>query len=939
MRHSFAGLLILTAAALSPTPGLLAQTRVPPAPDTPTFKTGVDVVTVEVGVSDNRGQPVRTLTASDFIVKVDGKPRRIVSARHVRFDVEEARKQAAAARDVETYFTTNIGPPGGRLIMLAVDQTNIRPGAVRQLLNTAAAFLDHLGPLDQVAFAAYPPPGPEIGFTTDRLRIKRAMAQVVGNQQPFQGRFNLGISESIAIHERRDDIALRAAVMRECGVQVRPQGRGQQGQQGQQGQMGQDSCPRDVAADAAARAQHARNEARISLQGLRSLLQRLTYIHGQKSLILLSEGLVVDDAARELEDVARLAAMSRTSLNVMVMDVPRIDLTQAQLAPTLSQDRALEVRGLEDMAALARGTVVQVIGTGKTAFDRLLGELSGYYELGVEEAPSDRQGDANTRRRLDISVRRKGLVLRSHEAFVLSSAVRGARSPEDSLFDALNSPFSVAEIPMRVTSFAFQEPADADKVRLILPVEVGQAGVPPGDYRVGYVLFDELGRIVSSHQEKTRLAPVDGREDVPLAYVVSVIADPGSYVLRIGAVDDQGRRASVVRDVHAYKFSGQELAAGDLLLGNTPAAADTPIHPQVEPRIYGNQLRAYVELYAAQPVVFDGAAVSMEIAEDEDAAPLAVVPLPLSPGARQSARVAEGAINTDVLPPGRYVARVKIARDGKPAGALARPFVLTPSSAAAKAYMPAHLVTWIPAFDREAMLKTAIVAPMLDLLQRSSASLGDAMTEARAGRYGAAALEALTAGDQTSAMFLRGLDFLTKGQLDQAATQFNNAAGARREFFPAAFYLGVCYAAAGNDRDAAGVWQLALLGDPKPGPAYSLFADARLRTMQPSSVIDVLARVVPQLPENDALLKRLAIAYLMTGRYAEATPVLDDFLARHATDQEALFAAVVAQYQESAKANVPLSNVVRAKLTKYERAYKGPDKALLTRYLASLDAK
>ena len=36
------------------------------------------------------------------------------------------------------------------------------------------------------------------------------------------------------------------------------------------------------------------------------------------------------------------------------------------------------------------------------------------------------------------------------------------------------------------------------------------------------------------------------------------------------------------------------------------------------------------------------------------------------------------------------------------------------------------------------------------------------------------------------------------------------AAGPRREFFPAAFYLGAAFAAAGRDRDAAGIWQLPL---------------------------------------------------------------------------------------------------------------------------------
>src|SRR5262249_41825721 len=156
------------------------------------------------------------------------------------------------------------------------------------------------------------------------------------------------------------------------------------------------------------------------------------------------------------------------------------------------------------------------------------------------ESPSDRQAKNH---RLEVSLRRKNLILRSNQAFVVSASVRGSRNPEDSLIEALNSPFAVAELPMRVTNFSFQEAGNAEKVRVILPIEVGQAGAPAAEYTLGYVLFDSQGRVAASGNDKKRLMPVDGRDDVPLAYVISAVVDPGNYVLRFGAVDDQGRRA------------------------------------------------------------------------------------------------------------------------------------------------------------------------------------------------------------------------------------------------------------------------------------------------------------------------------------------------------------------------------------------------------------
>ena len=39
-----------------------------------------------------------------------------------------------------------------------------------------------LSPLDQTAFVGYPEPGPRVNSTNDKLRLKRAMQGLVGQQ-------------------------------------------------------------------------------------------------------------------------------------------------------------------------------------------------------------------------------------------------------------------------------------------------------------------------------------------------------------------------------------------------------------------------------------------------------------------------------------------------------------------------------------------------------------------------------------------------------------------------------------------------------------------------------------------------------------------------------------------------------------------------------------
>jgi VWFA-related protein len=886
----------------------------------PTFKTGVDLVAVDVAVVDRRGRPVEDLRAPEFSVKIDGEVRRVVSAELIKVDVEAAKKEVADK--TESFYTSNLTPPNGRQIVIAVDQVNIRPGSLRPVLDAGVRFLDRLSPLDQVAFIAYPEPGPRVNFTSDRLRLKRAMQGLVGQQPRARpGNYNLGVSEAIAIEERRDQIVLAAVVTRECRS-TDPR------------QLAQ--CERDIISEASQITRNSREDADISLRGLQQLLEQLAYVDGPKSLILISEGLAISET-NDLRHLVRLAGAARTAINVLSVDLRRGDVTIAEQPPTEAEDRRILMQGLEAIAAMSRGSLYHIAGTGEPIFERLASEISAYYLLGVEQRPSDSVGD---RHRIDVEVRRNDVTIRSRQAFVLSPSTRSKRSPADSLRDALGSPFAISGLPLRVTTFAQQDPG-SEKVRLVVAAQIGEAGAKPGTFTLGYLVIDDQNRIAASFGDQVKLEPGSGSPNEPLRFTGGVLVDPGIYSLRLGVVDSEGRRGSIVRDVSAWKMAGEQFALGDLIVGGIPTQGQGGLSVQVEPYVQTQGIAAYLELYSTSEQTWSGTTVTFEVADDPDAAPLTSVPVTVAPGRQPTWRVASGVIDAKMLPPGRYVARAKIARDGKAVGVLARPFVFehvgaaAPAGSVAAAAAAVSFASSLPKFDSASVLAPDVVGTMLDMVERRSPGLKDALAEARAGRYGPAALEALTTGDQTVAAFLRGIDFFAKGQLDQASTQLQVSAGPRREFFPAAFYLGALFAAAGRDQDAAGVWQLSLGTEPRPAAVYTMAADARLRTGQALSAIDILKPAYERDPTHDEIARRLGMAYSMTGRHAEALPVLDSYLSRRPTDQEMLFAAIVAQY-EVARAGQPLSNLDRTKLRKYAAAYKGPNQALVDKYLSTI---
>src|SRR3954469_26034955 len=98
-----------------------AFAQAPAQAQEPTFRTGVDVITVDVGAVDSRGQPVTDLHAPEFTVKVDGQPRRVVTADIVKYKytpddgTTPRRPVIKEDRPFETQYSTNITQPEGRM--------------------------------------------------------------------------------------------------------------------------------------------------------------------------------------------------------------------------------------------------------------------------------------------------------------------------------------------------------------------------------------------------------------------------------------------------------------------------------------------------------------------------------------------------------------------------------------------------------------------------------------------------------------------------------------------------------------------------------------------------------------------------------------------------------------------------------------------------------
>ena len=918
----------------------------PPQRAPQTLRTGVDLILVDVNVVDGSGHPVSDLRPDEFTLRVDGKSRPVVSSQFVSLG-RPATPPAEAAR--RRYYSSNQvpgptqTPTAGRTFLIVVDLENTGMGASRAVMAAAGRFLDRLAPGDRVGLATIPRGGPHVEFTSDLARVRQALGVVVGRGAPLLVTHNLGLSEAFSF------VSGSAAnwtfvVQREC-AKFKNQDPGELS-----------TCQASLEAEAHQMVEESVERTRDSVVALGALVASLGRVSGPKTLVLVSEGLVVGSESRyageSLPDAMALGeAAARASVTIYVL---RVDRSSADASaefgpsPTPSEDDMMRRTGLDAIAGAARGTMFTIVGTGDAAFERLNLETSGFYLLGIERVESDQDGK---RHRINVAVARKAVTVRARREFgpLTSAPAERTVKPEDEVAAMLSSPLPANDLPLRVATYAIKDPQKT-KLRIIISAEIDRDRTEPGEYTVGLILRDQENRVSASWIERRMLSPLDPSRPSPAVYTVAEIADPGSYTLKLAATDGSGRRGSVEHPVVARLASAEGLEVSDLLVADRPPQGNGTWRPAVE-AVAEDALTAFVGVYSADRSRLRQTSVRFEVAADETSPALVSVDSKVQETKEADRSATEGRILLGLLPPGEYLARAVVLMSGRPVTTVLRPIRLArtvPALAAGvnrPAGSPALVIvnsSAVEPFRPEQVLEPATVGHFLDHLVKLSptpppANVSKAIDEARAGRFDAAVDALRDAGEgDLGATFVRGLALLSRGKLAEAATRFQASLKISPAFIPAIVYLGACYAIRGRDRDAAGAWESSLLAESDAEVVYRLLGDAFLRLGDGEQARDILLEAASAWPDDEDLKRRLAAAYVITGQEKEALAALDPYLAHHPGDQRALFLAMGLMYVAHAEGRVvegPAEDAQR--ISRYQQLYaaiKGPEQHLVTEW-------
>ena len=665
------GLVLAGLAGLVLGTALAAQA---PQPQQPDFRSGVDLIEVDAWVVDAEGSPVPDLAASDFEVAVDGELRPVVEAQFIPLGPAEPRPTAAPAAG--PFFSSNADEPPGRLVVLAIDEESFLFGEGRHVMRAAADFVDTLDPTDRVALLAVPQPGAYIDLTADHERVRRAVAGLAGRGRPPQASLNIGLFEAYQIAEYGNAGMEAEVVDRVCADDI-----------------GVVACRQLVRAESRQIVNETRERTDAVRRELESILEGLGEIEGPKALVWVSGGFVIDGAGLTLREVERRAAAARTTLYVVMLDEPLIDVSQRALAPTPRQDRRMQEEGLLAAASLTGGRLLRAGNNPAPLFGRIRSELTGYYLLGVESRPEDAERDGLA---IEVAVRRAGARVRAGRTVRLPSET-AATGEAERLARMLRSPNAARELPLRLATYAYRL-ADSPRMQLLAALEVGApGGLSP--LTVSYLLRDPAR--TTGWAETLPVTPrlADGPHGPVLEVSLPIpVEAPGRYSLRFAVIDAAGRRGSVEHPVRLEPAPPAPVAAGDLLVADQALSPAGNIRPPIEAQVASGRLLAYTELYAASPETWERTAVHLEVVREAAGAVLARGAVTLDgadagadadadaeadAAAGAARRRVTGIVSVAHLPPGRYVARVRAVHDATEVARTLRPFrVAEPSPAA-----------------------------------------------------------------------------------------------------------------------------------------------------------------------------------------------------------------------------------------------------------------
>jgi VWFA-related protein len=804
----------------------LAQDQ-PPAP---VFTAGVELVRLDVRVTDAQGQPIRDLRQDEVEVVENGAARPVVLFQHVQ---EPAESYAdVASRTVAGEVSTNQGAARGHLYVLVFDQVHIAPGGEQRARLAVQRFLQtRLRPGDRVALYALPGPGPQIGFTADARKVAAELPNIRGMAEPqaIGAVGTMTLYEAFQIVRRNEQILQRVT---ERNQALATAGDSRLRLEASTFGTTPGAMTNLFTENAQRIANIADGETQRVLSALSDILRQMRTIEGRKSVLLISEGFYGDRLPREIENVAAAAAESYSV--VYSLDVNRHDLDITADEP-VGADQANAIHDkLAPLGSLATETggtlVIDVNRHADDALAALADQSQDYYLIGFTPGAGDAK-DRDAYRRVTVHVKRRDAQVSTRTGFTLTDTAR-RMDRHQAIERAMAAPFSQQALPIQFTTYVMRGSATGtQRVILSLAAELPLAA-PNQTSRadVAFVVRSAAdGHVAASGQDAIALPFAHGAQATTGIgpYRVQFELPAGEYVMRAVVREPGGLVGSADRRFVVRALDGPALASGDLVLSAAPG--ELPVRPVA---YTGDGLSGVLELYGRTIEQIRDARVTVDlvpvgethgvVSGSCDLQELRV----LTNGASREARIE---LPLQGIAAGTYLARARVMNGGETAAEVVREVEIRHGTRPVEA----DAVTGA-AFDPQLIVDGTLARQFITRLTNASSPVTNAAS--------------------------LGLDRLKARDYPAAIAAFQSVLARDEDNAEAAFLLGWAFHGAGDDRQAISAWRRAAFVDRTLIPAHLALAEMYVRLSQPALAIQAVRAglsAVPQSPELLNMLSRL----------------------------------------------------------------------------------
>ena len=554
------------------------------ATQTPVFQTESALVTVDVVVLASDGKPVSGLTRDDFVVKEDGRPQTLAAFEAVEATVPGLAAPPTTGTPSAARFATNVSaPPTRRTFAIVIDDLHIGEMNIEQAKKAVEAFVEtQTLPGDRLVLLTA---ADGRYWATNRGAadggFERALDRVV-SRRGGRDRLALRMSpvEAMRIAEAGDELVAERVLRRRAVLSGLCVWTGVACECSMGARSGECMVP-PGAPGAEETYALARRSIQQTLQVLRVAAQRLGAERERKTLVLVSEGFMLDPGFDGFRQVREECA--RSNVVVYFLDArglatgpeflsaagPTGAIPAQDIGPTLAMWR-LEDTGSRTLAEETGGRVLQTndLVSGLTT---VADESRVTYLLGYEPTNGKRDGRY---RKLKVDVRRPDLQVRARSGYFAMSGKEKPAPKPTAVQRALRDLFDADAIPLRLAAYVMgpapvQSPVPKTGLEVLIAGEVRLDALEQHLKDGRLVSEPKLKLLVSSregekHESDWTLEielkqPAAGAAAAWHPFLTRIAMAPGDHRARL-VVESGGRVGSVTADFIVPGFMEARLA-------------------------------------------------------------------------------------------------------------------------------------------------------------------------------------------------------------------------------------------------------------------------------------------------------------------------------------------------------------------------------------------